>query len=517
MKKFAIVFSFCFFVFRLVGQEQKEINPNGYTKFYYDNGKTASEGFMRDGKPDGYWKTFYETGKIKSQGNRKDFELDSLWFFYNDEGKIIKEYYYTNGKKNGIIKTFDQSGKLLVEEAFINNMKQGITNEFNSEGKVLKKTIFVEGKEQGLAYEYDKEGIIITIIDYQKGFIKRTDRINRRDANGLKQGIWKEFFSNGKIKKEEIFLDGKKNGYFKEYNQFGNLVSVSKWENGTELINPPELAKIETITSYHKNGKIKEIGNYKDSIPEGVFRQYDTTGIIIGAEIYLEGVLIGKGLFDLKGNKQGKWKEFYEGGILKGEGEYKDGVKIENWKYLYENGKIDQLGKYDKKGNPIGIWQWYYENGLLLREETYVEGLRSGKCIEKSNIGVEITQGEYVDGLKEGKWFFQIDDYREEGEYVAGERNGIWKHFYTSSDKRRFEGAFINGKPDGKQIWWYESGKVWQEGKYVYGIKEGNWKYFDEEGYVSLSITYKEGVEVKFDGVRLRFEDPRGRDAEKDK
>lgn len=73
-------FSFCFFVFRLVGQEQKETNPNGYTKFYYDNGKIASEGFMHDGKPDGYWKTFYETGKIKSQGNRKDFELDSLWF-----------------------------------------------------------------------------------------------------------------------------------------------------------------------------------------------------------------------------------------------------------------------------------------------------------------------------------------------------------------------------------------------------------------------------------------------------
>ena len=39
-------------------QVVKEVNPNGYNIFYYDNGVVSSEGNLRDGKPDGYWKTY---------------------------------------------------------------------------------------------------------------------------------------------------------------------------------------------------------------------------------------------------------------------------------------------------------------------------------------------------------------------------------------------------------------------------------------------------------------------------
>jgi antitoxin component YwqK of YwqJK toxin-antitoxin module len=489
-------------------------DPNGYNKFYYDNGKLSSEGPMRDGKPDGYWKTYYQNGKLKSEGNRKNFELDSTWKFYNEQGRLTFEYTYRGGKKNGPLKTYDEKGKVVTEETFVNNMKQGPTQNFYTSGKLQKTTPFVEGKEQGFGYEYDTSGTIITITEYKAGFVKNTERLNRRDANGLRQGAWKEFYANGKVKTEGHYLDDKKNGYFKEYNEFGNLVTVTKWDNGVLVKNPPELAKIETVTTYWPNGKPKEVGNYKDGVPEGVFRQFSDSGTVTGAEIYLEGILVGKGVFDKSGVKQGHWQEFYDTGELKGEGDYKDGVKVGNWKYLYENGKTDQVGKYDNKGRPVGTWKWYYENEQLLREEMYTDGLRNGTMTEYDEAGAIITQGEYIDGLKEGHWFFQIDDYREEGDYTAGERNGEWKHTYTTNGEPRFLGSFINGQPDGKQTWWYENGKVWQEGKYVYGRKDGDWKYFDEEGYIALTVTYKDDVEIKFDGVKVRFEDPRGRDAE---
>ena len=66
----------------LIAQPQQNTNPNGYNKFYYDNGKISSEGPMRDGKPDGYWKTYSLNGVLKSEGNRKNFQLDSVWKFY---------------------------------------------------------------------------------------------------------------------------------------------------------------------------------------------------------------------------------------------------------------------------------------------------------------------------------------------------------------------------------------------------------------------------------------------------
>ena len=109
-------------------QTDKNTNPNGYNKFYYDNGKVSSEGTMRDGKPDGYWKTFSEYGIIKSEGNRKNFQLDSTWKFYNEKGKLAFEYNYKEGKKNGLRKTYDtREGFLVMSENYTNDVKQGNT------------------------------------------------------------------------------------------------------------------------------------------------------------------------------------------------------------------------------------------------------------------------------------------------------------------------------------------------------------------------------------------------------
>src|SRR5688500_399044 len=92
-----IVFSFLFFFsvfYSSYSFSQNEINPDGENKFYFDNGKVSSEGYMRNGKPDAYWKTFYSTGVLKSEGNRKNFQLDSLWKFYGEDGKITTEINY---------------------------------------------------------------------------------------------------------------------------------------------------------------------------------------------------------------------------------------------------------------------------------------------------------------------------------------------------------------------------------------------------------------------------------------
>jgi len=60
---FILVLNLCFSI------TKAQTNPNGFNKFYYDNGKVSSEGNMRDGKPDGYWKTYAENGTIKNEGN----------------------------------------------------------------------------------------------------------------------------------------------------------------------------------------------------------------------------------------------------------------------------------------------------------------------------------------------------------------------------------------------------------------------------------------------------------------
>ena len=41
-------------------------------------------------------------------------------------------------------------------------------------------------------------------------------------------------------------------------------------------------------------------------------------------------------------------------------------------------------------------------------------------------------------------------------------------------------------------------------GKYNAGEKEGEWKKFNKEGDVILSIKYKNGLEYKIDGLKIR-------------
>ena len=138
-----------FFPIALIAQTDKNANPYGYNKFYYENGKLSSEGTMRDGKPDGYWKTYSETGTIKSEGNRKNFQLDSIWKFYNEKGKLAFEYNYKEGKKNGLRKTFDtKEAYMTMAENFVNDVKQGNTVYYYKNGAVKQTVPFIKRRKK---------------------------------------------------------------------------------------------------------------------------------------------------------------------------------------------------------------------------------------------------------------------------------------------------------------------------------------------------------------------------------
>lgn len=500
-------------VFAQTGQN---IVPNGYNKFYYDNGKISSEGPMRDGKPDGYWKTYSLNGILKSEGNRKDFQLDSVWRFYSEQGKLAFEFNYSEGKKNGAKKTFDTKvGALVISESFENDVKQGNTTQYYKPQKQadstfgpvkVKKIIpFIAGKEEGQGYELSPDSTIITLTQYKMGFIQKEEKVNRRDEAGLKQGSWKTFYPSGVVKTEVTFSDDKMNGYLKEYSANGSLSNTTKYINGVLQTNAPELANLDVKTAYHEGGTVKFTGTYRDGVAEGIHREFSPEGKVIAAKVYVDGYLTGEGILDTAGRQQGPWKEYHQNGELKSEGEYLDGRRIGDWTFFHSNKKLEQKGKYDKKGRAQGPWKWYYESGNLLREENYRNDLQDGTMIEygDSDSGQVITKGDYIDGQKEGPWTLELQEYKEEGVFKADQREGEWKHYYTENGKTRFIGKFVDGIPDGMQLYYYLNGKERQTGKYLGGLKEGEWKFYDETGLLILTILYKNDIEIRFDGIKV--------------
>jgi antitoxin component YwqK of YwqJK toxin-antitoxin module len=291
-------------------QDSLKVNPNGYNKFYYPNGKIASEGSMREGKPDGYWKNYYDNGVLKSEGNRKDFLLDSTWNFYDDTGKLTLKINYKAGKKNGFRYTYQ--GKEITKEYFVNNVKQDYSYILFADGKIKMKIPFTDGLESGKAIEYDSSGNIIQLITYKKGYVVERERINRYDAKNMPHGKWKWFYEDEETLKEEgSFNHGLKHGYFKTFDRDGNLLSAKKFVNGEEIQKAEELVKLEVRRDYYPNGKPKVVATYNEKgIPEGIRREYNENGEVEKAYVFRNGKIVEEGIFTDAGEKEGNWKEY---------------------------------------------------------------------------------------------------------------------------------------------------------------------------------------------------------------
>jgi antitoxin component YwqK of YwqJK toxin-antitoxin module len=522
--------------FSLISQTTQTNNPNGYNKFYYDNGAISSEGYMKDGKPEGYWKNYHKNGKLKIEGNRKNFQLDSVWKFYDEKGRITKSINYKVGKKNGLSANYDTLQKVVNSESYVNDIKQGLLRTFYRSGKTKSIMPYDKGKQDGTAYEYSEDSLITSVSVYKGGILQSFERINQRDPENKKQGIWKEFYENLEVKKEMKFNDDSLDGYVKEYDKKGNLLSTKKFNNGKPVLNAPEIANVEVYTELFQDGTLKYEGVYSDGVAIGTHFKYkqkyqcdsslilkdDTSNTSLSNPVYInklvcrnvpmpdsaieyfDGTVTARGAVDSLRNRIGIWSEFHNTGEFKGKGVYKEGNRTGDWEFYYASGKLEQKGKYDKKGRAQGVWKWYYESGQLWREELYVNGKREGEIKDYDPQGKIILQGLFVENRKEGKWVYETPDYKEIGIYANDEPDSVWVSYYMPTKFKRFEGRFSAGDPIGIHTQYYPNGKKMYYGNYISGMKEGDWFFYDELGNKYLTITYKNDIEIKWQGNKIR-------------
>ncbi|HLN20754.1 MAG TPA: hypothetical protein VK213_06675 [Bacteroidales bacterium] len=507
MKKLSFLVIFLVILPNAFSQEQEGI-ADGYQVYKYPNGTKSSEGLMKNGKPEGFWKSYYVTGVLKSEGRRTNHLLDSVWVFYDQSGDITDKVNYLYGKKNGWHYRYkkDASGVYLwSQELYAGDIKQGTSTVFFPDGKVKETIMFSNGKKEGLSKEYDENGNIITLTEYHNDFLVTRERINRLDANKLKQGPWKVFYDNGRIRSEATYVDDLMHGYYKEYDDKGNLVLTMLYDKGSIVKSLVEdEPEIEIINRYDDSGRLTYSGPFRKDVPVGTHREYTPDGKIKNAFIYNDnGLLLEEGIVDEAGNRNGKWKTYFTDGKVSAEGQYNENRRSGQWKFYRADGKLEQAGSYNA-GRPDGIWKWYYDNGALLREEEYFQGEREGGFIEYSVTGEIISQGEYIAGERNGPWKYRNGDFTEEGNYISGLKDGLWKSYYPNG-KMMFKGSFVQGNPDGLQTYYYEDGRVREEQSFDLGIREKTWKKYDEEGAVILAIAYKNDVEVSINGVRIKL------------
>jgi antitoxin component YwqK of YwqJK toxin-antitoxin module len=482
-------------------------SAENYKAYYYENGNISSEGYLENGKPNGYWITYYPNQLRESEGNRKNFQLDGKWKFYRENGNLKTIIPYNSEVKDGKVLHYENCF-LVKEEPFVEGKKEGLQTEYyaDSSNKIKRTVPFENNVENGIAYHYGKDGRLIELVTYKSGFVANREKINRKDDQGRKQGVWKTYYSNKRLETERRYKDDLLNGYVKYYNPDGKLEKAELYIDGVKQEGEENKADFTIQKTYHENGVVKEMVSYNMAgKKDGISKSFDKDGNIIEAAFYKNGYLLAQGgIIDQEGLFQGKWENYYLNGNLKSKGEYKDGKKFGKWTYYFTNGEVEQEGYFNKNGEYTGEWKWYYENGNLLRKEEYKRGKREGFLEEYSIDSELITKGDYFDGEKEGPWFYKLNDHREEGEYRYGQRDGEWVHYHLN-DKISFEGSYIDGAPEGKHKYYNEEGVLIKEENYRYGEKHGKWKWYDSFGVETTSMQYKDGDIIKIDGKRVNF------------
>ncbi|MEZ5070050.1 MAG: hypothetical protein R2751_03540 [Bacteroidales bacterium] len=488
----------------------------GFVQIRYPNGQVSSEGTMRDGKPDGSWRTYYVTGVVKSEGKRTNFLLDSIWNFYDQTGNLEQQISYQLGDKSGysLRYQFDNprapgQATLAARELYVNGKREGNSYYYYPTGELKQVIFYKDGRKQGLAQEFSTDSVLISVVEYKDNYMINRERLNRTDPEGLRQGTWRSYYESGRIKKEEHFLDNQLHGYVREFDGQGNLVLALRYDRGkiVEEIDEDLKELLDMKNTYDELGRLVFNGGYKEGVPVGIHRFYDTTGVVINSYLYNEeGIKIGEGIIDEQGRHIGEWTDLYENGKIRAQGSYAENRRSGTWTFYYPGGSVEQKGRFER-GRYHGAWTWYYPDGSRWRDEQYFNGREDGLFVEYDPSGNILAEGNYVNGEMDGEWIYHVGDHQEKGSYVIGLREGEWEAFYPDG-ALKYEGLYSQGNPDKKHKYYYPNGILKEEQYYEMGIRERNWKKYDEEGNLVMTITYRNDQEQRINGVKIKLPEP---------
>ena len=260
-----------------------------------------------------------EKTKIKYKGGYIDNKYEGHGLLYDKEGYIEYDGSFSNNKYNGFGKKF--SNKTLKYEGFFTEgKKNGIgLLYYDKIKKIYFNGIFdMDNFSEGI--EYDPEGAKL----YQGSFI------NNKPKEGIKI---KYYLSNGKLKYEGDFLDGKYHGY-------GTLYENGNYEQKGIFSEFKYLHYIGEFKNDRYNGQGKLyfdhfLGRYV--FYEGNFDNNKLSGN--GKMYYQNKKLFYEGLFG-NNNINGKGIKYYKNGNIKFEGIFSNNICTQGIYYSPEGIKL---------------------------------------------------------------------------------------------------------------------------------------------------------------------------------
>ena len=420
---------------------------NGYGKEYELNElKLIFEGYYMNGKRNGEGKEYNNYIIFKGEfingiknGNAIEYFYDNYKFNLIFKGEylngkrwngIFKEYHNNNsyfikfdggfyeGKKIG--KEYDINGQLIFEGEYLDNKKwngtiynngflfkikngNGKVEEYDEYGVLIFEGEYLNGEKKGK--EYDTNGILLFEGEYLNekrwnGKIKEYIKHKKSDPFccniicGFGMIDYEELIKEkniqkklkkykNKLKYEDEYLNGKRNGKGKEYDINGKIINEVEYLNG----------KIKVVKDKSNSDEIDNYllvfeGDLKNGIRNGKGKEYDKNGELIFEGEYLD---------NKRWNGNGKEFDYKENLIF--EGDYLNGKR---WEGIIYN-KEENLEFRIKNGNSKVKEYLINKYNKIIFEGEYINGEKNGKEKIFSSNGVFLFDGQYLNGKKTWK------------------------------------------------------------------------------------------------------------------
>jgi len=209
------------------------------------------------------YREYYDNGQLKVLGKFKDGVREGQWFSYHNNGQIENEMNYKNGKANGLWRGYYKTGEIKVEFYCEDGKFHGDMVGYYKNGQPAEKSKYNKDLLNGNSILYFKDGTIKSLGEYK---------------NDIRYGKWVDYFENGQPWVEVAY-----------YDTTGYVIIVNSWDrNGKLTLKSGNGLYID----YYDNGKKYSQGIFLYGKPNGEWVYFDEDQVIIKEEFYEDGKLV---------------------------------------------------------------------------------------------------------------------------------------------------------------------------------------------------------------------------------
>ncbi len=165
--------------------------------------------------------------------------------YNNHLNLIFQECQDSNGRVQGKHFIRDPNGKLKMEGHYKDGRFHGKFTEWDENGKKMSETEFSNGIPSGTWLHWNKDGILVNITQFSTRDNKRMQLVLKGDGTKhsegelgnqlIRNGKWKFWHENGQLKEEGQYVKHKKNGLWSQWDEKGNEIKRTYFENGAEV------------------------------------------------------------------------------------------------------------------------------------------------------------------------------------------------------------------------------------------------------------------------------------------